>query len=135
MLSQSTFHWLVILNSSSVYAHLLGEIEEMAIVLYSSAIGSLIYAMVCTRPGIAHAVGVVSRIFCNSRKEHYEVVKWICKSYVCAVGELIQSWRVILIWINGRKSTSGNIFTLAGGAISWQSKLRKCVALSTTKVE
>ncbi|KAH9294471.1 hypothetical protein KI387_040324, partial [Taxus chinensis] len=28
---------------------------------YSSAVGSLMYAMVCTRPDIAHAVGAVSR--------------------------------------------------------------------------
>ena len=35
--------------------------KEMSKVPYASAIGSLIYAMVCTRPNIAHAVGVVSR--------------------------------------------------------------------------
>ena len=34
-----------------------------------------------------------------------------------------------------RKSTSGYVFTLAGGAVSWQSKLQKCVALSTTEAE
>ncbi|GAB2220383.1 hypothetical protein Drorol1_Dr00008032, partial [Drosera rotundifolia] len=37
--------------------------------------------------------------------------------------------------LDGRKSTSGYLFTLAGGAISWQSKLPKCVALSTTEAE
>ena len=34
-----------------------------------------------------------------------------------------------------RKSTFGYLFTFAGGAISWQSKLQKCVSLSTTEVE
>ena len=34
-----------------------------------------------------------------------------------------------------RKSTSGYLFTFAGGAISWQSKLQKCVSLSTTEAE
>lgn len=34
------------------------EIEYMAHVTYASAIGSLMYAMVCTRPDISHAVGV-----------------------------------------------------------------------------
>ena len=38
------------------------EKKEMAKVLYFSAVGSLMYAMVCTRPDIAHAVGVVSRL-------------------------------------------------------------------------
>ena len=37
--------------------------------------------------------------------------------------------------LDGRKSTSGYLFTFAGGAVSWQSKLQKCVALSTTEAE
>ena len=37
--------------------------------------------------------------------------------------------------LDGRKSTSGYLFTFAGGAISWQSRLQKCVALSTIEVE
>ena len=37
------------------------EREHMALVPYTSAVGSLMYVMVCTRPDIAHAVGVVSR--------------------------------------------------------------------------
>ena len=36
---------------------------------------------------------------------------------------------------DGRRSTSGFVVTLVGGAISWQSKLQRCVALSTTEVE
>ena len=47
----------------------------MALVLYASAVGSLMYAMVCTRPNIAHAVGVVSRYMANPGKEHWEAVK------------------------------------------------------------
>jgi hypothetical protein len=46
------------------------EIEYMSTVPYSSAVGSLMYAMVCTRPDIAHAVGVVSRYMNNPGKEH-----------------------------------------------------------------
>ena len=37
--------------------------------------------------------------------------------------------------VDGRKSTSGYLFTFVGGAISWQFKLQKCVALSATEVE
>ena len=37
--------------------------------------------------------------------------------------------------LDGRRSTSGFLFTFAGGVVSWQSKLQKCVALSTTKAE
>lgn len=44
--------------------------EEMKKVPYASAVGSLMYAMVCTRPDIAHAVGVVSRFLSNPGKDH-----------------------------------------------------------------
>ena len=44
--------------------------EEMQKIPYSSAVGSLMYAMVCTRPYIAHVVGVVSRFLANPGKEH-----------------------------------------------------------------
>jgi hypothetical protein len=51
----------------------------MSRVPYSSVVGSLMYAMVCTRPDIAHAVGVVSRYMNNPGKEHWEAVKWILR--------------------------------------------------------
>ncbi|WP_036768046.1 Ty1/Copia family ribonuclease HI, partial [Plesiomonas shigelloides] len=37
--------------------------------------------------------------------------------------------------VDSRKSTSGYLITLAGGAVSWKSTLQKCVALSTTEAE
>ena len=46
------------------------ERDHMALVPYASAVGSLMYAMVCTRPDIAHAMGVVSRYMENPMKEH-----------------------------------------------------------------
>ncbi|GKA13745.1 hypothetical protein Tco_0693391 [Tanacetum coccineum] len=44
--------------------------RRMAKVHYASAVGSVMYAMVCTRPDIAHAVGVVSRFMSNPGREH-----------------------------------------------------------------
>ena len=44
--------------------------KEMKKVPYASAVGSLMYAMACTRPDIAHAVRVVSRFLSNLGKEH-----------------------------------------------------------------
>ena len=38
--------------------------------IYSSAVGSLMYAMVCTRPNITHTVGVVSKFMVNPSKDH-----------------------------------------------------------------
>ena len=37
------------------------------------------YAMVCTRPDIAHVVGVVSRYMNNLGKEHWMAMKWILR--------------------------------------------------------
>eukprot|EP00253_Pinus_taeda_P013035 PITA_13035 len=42
---------------------------------YASAVGSLMYAMVCTRPDIAHAVGVLSRFMSKPGKEHWTTEK------------------------------------------------------------
>ena len=44
--------------------------KEMSNVPYASIVGSLMYAMVCTRLDIAHPVGVVSRFLTNHGKEH-----------------------------------------------------------------
>ena len=53
------------------------EMELMFKVLYASAISSIKYAMVCTRPDISHVVSVVSSYMKNPEKVHWAVVKWI----------------------------------------------------------
>ena len=55
------------------------ERDYISKVPYASAIDSLMYAMVCTRLDIAHAVGVVSRFMSRPGKQHWEVVKWILR--------------------------------------------------------
>eukprot|EP00253_Pinus_taeda_P023170 PITA_23170 len=55
------------------------DVDYMSKVPYASAVGSLMYAMVCTSPDIAHAVGVVSRYMKNPGKEHWMAVKWILR--------------------------------------------------------
>ena len=47
------------------------EREYMSSVPYSNAVGSLMYAMVCTRPDISHAVGMVSRYMHDPGKGHW----------------------------------------------------------------
>ena len=46
------------------------ERDHINKVLYASAIGSLIYAMVYTRPDIAHIVGVMCRFMSRPGKQH-----------------------------------------------------------------
>jgi len=37
--------------------------------------------------------------------------------------------------INSRKSTSGSFINFVGGVVAWQSRLQRCVTLSTTEAE
>jgi ATP-binding cassette subfamily B (MDR/TAP) protein 1 len=60
------------------------EIEDMERVPYISVLGSLMYVMVCTRPYIAHAVGVLRRYISTPGKENWTVVKRVF-SYLCGI--------------------------------------------------
>ena len=116
-------------------------------VLYQSMIGSLLYAANSTRPDIAHAVGVVSRFASNPSQAHLTAVKRIMhylKKTVDLAIKYQKSKNGYLIgysdadWagdIDDRHSTTGNLFLMAGGPISWQSKKQKIVALSTSEAE
>ncbi|GKF96752.1 hypothetical protein Tco_0292573, partial [Tanacetum coccineum] len=87
--------------------------RKMAKVPYASAVGSVMYTMVCTRPDMTHAVGVVSRFMSNPGREHWEAVKWLLR-YL--------------------KVTS-KATLLGGTTVSWMSRIQKCVAMSTTEAE
>jgi hypothetical protein len=122
------------------------EIKYMSRVPYSSVVGSLMYAMVCTRPDIAHAVGVVRRYMNNPGKEHWEVVKWILR-YLKGTDTHALCFGGSNTFLHGyvdsdmagdkdsRRSTTGYVFTIGGTTVIWISKLQKFVALSTTEAE
>jgi hypothetical protein len=127
------------------------EEEDMSHVLYANVVGSLTYAMVYTRLDIAHAVGVLSRYMSKPGKQHWTTVKRVFR-YLCGTtnyGLCYQGRprldRVVDIhgfvdanWardLDRRRSTSGYVFNLFGGAISWMSKRQVVVALSTTEVK
>ncbi|KAH9751148.1 hypothetical protein KPL71_014161 [Citrus sinensis] len=56
--------------SSSMCPSNEAERKEMSRVPYASAVGSLMFAMICTRPDIAQAVGAVNRYMANPSGEH-----------------------------------------------------------------
>ena len=102
----------------------------MSKVPYVSAIDSLMYAMVCTRPDIAHAVRVVSRFMSRPGKQHWEAVKWILRylkgssdTCPCFTGASLKLQGYVdanfVGDIDSRKSTTRFFFTLGGTAISW----------------
>ena len=51
------------------------EVKYMSKVLYSSVVGSLMYAMVCSRPVLAYAMSLVSRYMSNPGKEYWRAVQ------------------------------------------------------------
>lgn len=123
------------------------EKEHMSRVPYASAVESIMYAMVCTRTDISHAVSVVSRFMGNPGKTHWQAVKWILR-YLKGTTD------VGLVYDRGsntsgsvvgyvdsyyagdldrRRSLTGYVFTLSGCAISWKAILQSTVALSTTE--
>ena len=123
------------------------EKHEMEQVPYSSAIGSLMYAMMCTRPDISQAVGLLARYQSNPGSQHWKCIKRIFFRYLkgtkdyclCYQGGSLQFVGYTdADWGGDKdrcKSTSGYIFLLNSGAISWSSKKQTCTALSTMEAE
>ena len=113
---------------------------------YQSAVGSLMYAMMGTRPDIAYAVSVVSRYAANPHDSHWTAVKRIFR-YLRGTVSLKLVFRGPLQPLSGytdsdyigdpdtRRSTSGYTFNLGSAAISWSSKRQPTVALSTCEAE
>ncbi|KAL4561507.1 hypothetical protein LXL04_033674 [Taraxacum kok-saghyz] len=113
---------------------------------YSMAIGSLIYAMTSTRPDIAFAVGKLSRYTSNPSAQHWQAMNRVFKylkgtmdyglSYLGHPsgfeGHSDASW---IPNMEDHSSTSGWVFLLGGGAISWSSKKQSCITLSTMESE
>ena len=113
----------------------LEEIEYMYHVAYASAVGSLMYAKVCTQPDIAHAVEVLRRYMMTPRKEHWTTIKRVFRylhgmtnfaiyyhgnSKDVGVHDFVDSdWAGD---IHGIRSTNDYVFGLFGGAISWMSR-------------
>ena len=113
---------------------------------YRQLVGSVLYLSMCTRPDIAQAVGALSRFCSDPCESHWTAAKALLRylrgtlshklvlgggapgivGYTDAdfAGERIQY-----------RSTSGHVFLLNGGAVSWLSKLQETIATSTSESE
>ena len=118
----------------------------MSKVSYSSVVGSLMYVMLCTRPDIAHAVGVVSMYMNNLGKEHWKIVQWILRYLRGATSHALcfgGSDTILQGYVDAdmagdkdsKRSIVGYVFTVGGTTVSWISKLQQVVSLSTTEAE
>ena len=114
---------------------------------YASAVGSIMYAQVCTRPDLASATGMLGRYQKNPGIEHWKAVKKTLRYLQGTKGLMLTYRRSDTLEVVGysdadwagcrdtKKSTLGYIYTLAGGAISWKSSKMSVVASSTMYAE
>ncbi|RVX00023.1 Retrovirus-related Pol polyprotein from transposon TNT 1-94 [Vitis vinifera] len=116
---------------------------------YASMVGSVMYTMVCSRPDLAYAVSMISRYMSCPGKPHWQAVKWLfqylagTRSLGLVYGGNSQLETQLQGFVDAdyagnidtRKSLTGYVFTLFGGAVSWKANLQSVVALSTTEAE
>ena len=124
--------------------------DKISLTEYKCAIGSLIYAMVCTRPDLSYTVTKLAQ-YNEPNKDNWIAVKRVLRyikgtitkglkftkcndSKLSLVGYSDASWASDL---ESRRSVTGFCFTLnkTGGAISWKSKRQPIVSLSSTEAE
>ncbi|KAL1312798.1 hypothetical protein AAHE18_16G065000 [Arachis hypogaea] len=118
-------------------------IKQMQNIPYASAVGSLMYAQVCTRPDIAFAVSILGRYQSNLGIIHWRATKKVLR-YLQGIKNFMLTYRRtdnlkiveysdsdLTGCVDSRKSTSGYIFMLADGAVSWKSAKQLLVVTST----
>lgn len=116
---------------------------------YRSAIGSLMYAVIATRPDLAQPVGYLARFVNKADQDHWVAVKRVLR-YIKATldtgirygktsapllgysGYSDSDWAAC---INTSRSTMGYVFVLAGGPVSWSSRQQPRVTTSSTEAE
>jgi hypothetical protein len=120
--------------------------QEMQGIPYKACVGSLMYAMVATRADLAFAVSVVSQFMSKPGPMHWAAVKRIMrylkgtsdmKLHLGGKGIAMKGY-CDADWggdADGRRSTTGYVFFVGDGAVSWNSKRQPTVALSTTEAE
>ncbi|GKB39976.1 retrotransposon protein, putative, ty1-copia subclass [Tanacetum coccineum] len=125
------------------------EKAYMKKVPYASAVGSIMYAVRCTRPDVAFAQNLVSRYQQNPGKLHWVAVKHILKylrntkdmflvyggnpdTELDVTGFCDASWQCDK---DDTKSQTGYVFIVNGGAVDWKSKKQTTIAMHATQSE
>ena len=120
---------------------------RMSKVPYASAIGSIMYVMICTHPDVSYALSMTSRFQSNPGEGHWTAVKNILKylkrtkdSFLIYGGDeelVVRGYTEASFQMDKDDSISlsGFVFCLNGGAISWKSSKQETVADSTMEAE
>ena len=113
---------------------------------YRELIGSLLYLSITCRPKISYATSYLSRFMDKATNSHWKMAMRILRYLKGTSNHGIiyqKSSQPLQAFsdsdfagdLNDRKSTSGFVFIIDGGAISWRSKKQSIVAQSTTEAE
>ena len=107
------------------------EKKQMDKIPCASAVGSIMYAQVCTQPNIAYVVGMLGRYQSNPGIDNWKAIKKVLRYLQGTKDYMLTYRRTNNLEIIGysdytdckdtRKSTSGYIFMLSNGPISWKS--------------
>ncbi|XP_055916035.1 uncharacterized protein LOC129948908 [Eupeodes corollae] len=123
------------------------EEKEMAKIPYQQAIGSLLFAAQCTRPDICFTVNKLSKFNNCPGREHWTAVKRLFRYLKGTKSAKLKCSRngnpEFQIYSDSdwasdcdeRRSVTGYVCILQGGAVSWATKHQPTVALSTTEAE
>jgi len=123
------------------------EKREMDDKPYRPILGSVMWGQLATRPDLSFAVSLLSRFQANPGIEHWKalmhVIGYIKNTMDYGLtysrdGDISPTAYVDADYggcRDTRRSTSGYVFTMAGGAVSWSSKRQATVALSTVEAE
>jgi hypothetical protein len=125
--------------------------DDAFIRLYQSAVGAIMYAMLGTRPDIAFAVTALSQFNSNPGQVHWAAVKHVMRylrgtvDYKLTYGPTGKTAITPVIYgysdsdwgsdADDRRSVTGYVFLLGGGAVSWQARKQTTVALSSVEAE
>ncbi|KAK0578560.1 hypothetical protein LWI29_012337 [Acer saccharum] len=73
--------------SAALSPRSLEESRYMEEIPYSSAVGSVMYSIISTRPDLAQAISVLSRYMANPGKGHWNAMKWLLR-YISSTTEV-----------------------------------------------
>jgi hypothetical protein len=142
------------LNSSVKFSKNEGDKLDKTIYPYATLVGKLMFLTVATRPDLAFSVGTLARFLSEPTTTHWQAAKGVLrylahtkdKGITCR-GSIVSTTHTLTPTLTGycdadyagdvdtRKSTTGYLFVLSNGAISWNSKRQPTVAASTTEAE
>jgi hypothetical protein len=113
---------------------------------YSQIIGSLMYLASATRPDISFAVSKLSRFVSNPGDDHWKAIERVMcylkgtmnyEIHYTGYPRVLEGYSDSN-WISDAdeiKATSGYVFTLGGGAVSWKSCKQTILTRSTMEAE